>query len=44
MREIDALMIFHKYDTKPILLTIPQIFESVEEEAAPNYGTKLKEI
>jgi len=23
MREVEVLMIFHRYDTKPILLTIP---------------------
>ena len=26
-REIDVLQIFHKFDTKPIMITAPQIYE-----------------
>ena len=43
-REIDVLMIFHKYDNKPIIVTVPFIYEQFEGDLKHHFGDKYKQV
>ena len=42
-REIDVLMVFHKYDNKPIIVTVPFIYEQFEGDLKYHFGDKYKQ-